>query len=120
MNRLKKMDKFVFGRDNRMTRKHKIIALAGMTLLFVVPAISGWMRLSDGGDLVKDLSAYMKINPGESKQRQEMKQEYNLNQFLIQKDRKTQEVYRSNMDRLNRSLDRLSPATNNTMPGRQQ
>lgn len=55
-----------------------------------------------GGDIVKDLSGYIQVNPGESRQLQQMKQNYNLNQYLNQQDRQTQEIHNNTINTFNR------------------
>src|SRR5574337_1668294 len=89
---------------NKMSMNKKI-ALA--TIIYFAMC-GGMCAYCLSSELVKDLSAYMTINPGESKQSREMKQEYNLNQYLNQRDARTQESYNHALNNFSRSIDNIN------------
>lgn len=57
-----------------------------------------------GGDIVRDLSQYRQINPGDSRQLQQDKQGYNLNQYLNQRDAQTQEIHNNTINTFKRAI----------------
>lgn len=86
--------------------KKSLLLIAAIEIILA----AGWFlwykpNKAQGGDIVRDLSGYMKTYPGESMQAQREKQGYNLNQYLNQQDRQTQDRHANTLDTFRRNLD---------------